>query len=52
MDYCDAMEYLNRHIALGVKPGLERLAINGRFATEKEFALAVSDVAAFAELRE
>jgi dihydrofolate synthase/folylpolyglutamate synthase len=29
----------------------ERLAINGRFATEEEFALAVSDVAAFAELR-
>ena len=29
----------------------ERLAINGRTATEEEFALAVSDVAAFAELR-
>ena len=29
----------------------ERLAINGRMATEEEFALAVSDVAAFAELR-
>jgi dihydrofolate synthase/folylpolyglutamate synthase len=29
----------------------ERLAINGRFATEEEFALAVSDVAAFADLR-
>lgn len=30
----------------------ERLAVNGRFATEEEFALAVSDVAAFADLRE
>jgi dihydrofolate synthase/folylpolyglutamate synthase len=30
----------------------ERLAINGRFATEPEFALAVSDVAAFAAVRE
>ncbi|HIE21008.1 MAG TPA: hypothetical protein EYP73_00230 [Acidimicrobiia bacterium] len=30
----------------------ERLAINGRIATEEEFALAVSDVAAFADLRE
>jgi dihydrofolate synthase / folylpolyglutamate synthase len=29
----------------------ERLAINGRVATEEEFALAVSDVAAFADLR-
>ncbi len=29
----------------------ERLAINGRMATEEEFALAVSDVAAFADLR-
>jgi dihydrofolate synthase / folylpolyglutamate synthase len=29
----------------------ERLAINGRTATEEEFALAISDVAAFAELR-
>ncbi len=29
----------------------ERLAINGRMATEEEFAVAVSDVAAFAELR-
>ncbi len=29
----------------------ERLAINGRIATEEEFALAVSDVAAFADLR-
>jgi dihydrofolate synthase/folylpolyglutamate synthase len=110
MDYSEAIEYLNRHIALGVKPGLERidglldhmgrphngypiihvagtngktstsrlatlllvahglttgtyisphlqrveerLAINSRVATEEEFALAVSDVAAFAELRE
>jgi dihydrofolate synthase/folylpolyglutamate synthase len=30
----------------------ERLAINGRIATEEEFALAVSDAAAFADLRE
>jgi dihydrofolate synthase / folylpolyglutamate synthase len=30
----------------------ERLAINGRFSTSEEFALAVSDVAAFADLRE
>lgn len=30
----------------------ERLAINGRYATEDEFALAVSDVAAFAAIRE
>lgn len=30
----------------------ERLAVNGRFATQEEFALAVSDVAAFADLRE
>ena len=30
----------------------ERLAINGRFATADEFALAMSDVAAFADLRE
>jgi dihydrofolate synthase / folylpolyglutamate synthase len=30
----------------------ERLAVNGRFATPDEFALAVSDVAAFADLRE
>ncbi|MGH8944323.1 MAG: bifunctional folylpolyglutamate synthase/dihydrofolate synthase [Acidimicrobiia bacterium] len=29
----------------------ERLAINGRMATEEEFALAVSDVAGFADLR-
>ena len=29
----------------------ERLAINGRMAAEEEFALAVSDVAAFADLR-
>ncbi|MGH8949101.1 MAG: bifunctional folylpolyglutamate synthase/dihydrofolate synthase, partial [Acidimicrobiia bacterium] len=29
----------------------ERLAINGRMATEEEFALAVSDVAAFADVR-
>lgn len=110
MDYLQAIEYLDRHISLGVKPGLERieglleymgrpdegypiihiagtngktstarfatlllvahglntgtytsphlqrveerLAINGRFATEEQFALAVSDVAAFADLRE
>src|SRR5690606_1901661 len=30
----------------------ERLGINGRIATEDEFALAVSDVAAFAQLLE
>jgi dihydrofolate synthase/folylpolyglutamate synthase len=30
----------------------ERLAINGRFSTSEEFAQAVSDVAAFADLRE
>lgn len=30
----------------------ERLAINGRSSTSEEFALAVSDVAAFADLRE
>ncbi|HUG07816.1 MAG TPA: Mur ligase family protein [Acidimicrobiia bacterium] len=30
----------------------ERLAINGRASTSEEFALAVSDVAAFADLRE
>lgn len=30
----------------------ERLAVNGRFATEEEFALAVSDVAAFADVLE
>jgi dihydrofolate synthase/folylpolyglutamate synthase len=29
----------------------ERLAINGRMATEEQFALAVSDVASFADLR-
>lgn len=29
----------------------ERLAINGRYATEEEFALAISDVAGFADLR-
>ncbi len=110
MDYNDALEYLNRHIALGVKPGLERieslldymgrphegypiihvagtngktstsrlctlilvahglttgtyisphlqrveerLSVNGRQAAEAEFALAVSDVAVFARLRE
>jgi dihydrofolate synthase/folylpolyglutamate synthase len=110
MDYIEALEYLDRHIALGVRPGLERieglldymgrpddgypvihiagtngktstsrfatlllvahglntgtyisphlqkveerLSINGEFATEAEFALAVSDVAAFADLRE
>ncbi len=110
MDYSEALAYLDRHIELGVKPGLERieglledmgnphqgypvihvagtngktstsrlstlllvahglrtgtyisphlqrveerLSIDGRVATEEEFALAVSDVAAFAELRE
>jgi len=110
MDYTEALEYLDRHIALGVKPGLERiegllddmgrpengypvihvagtngktstsrfatlllvahglstgtytsphlekieerLSINGKIATEEQFALAVSDVAAFALLRE
>ena len=110
MDYTEALEYLDRHIALGVKPGLERiegllddmgrpdngypvihvagtngktstsrfaslllvahglstgtytsphlekieerLSINGKVATEEEFALAISDVAAFALLRE
>ena len=30
----------------------ERLAINGRYSTEEEFALAVQDVAAFADIRE
>lgn len=30
----------------------ERLAVNGRYATPEEFALAISDVAAFADLRE
>lgn len=30
----------------------ERLAVNGRFSTSDEFALAMSDVAAFADLRE
>lgn len=30
----------------------ERLAVNGRFATPEEFALAVNDVASFADLRE
>ena len=110
MDYTEALAYLDRHISLGVKPGLERiegllddmgrpdngypvihvagtngktstsrfatlllvahglstgtytsphlekieerLSINGKAATEEEFALAVSDVAAFALLRE
>ena len=110
MDYTEALAYLDRHIALGVKPGLdrmrglleamgrpdegypiihvagtngktstsrlatlllvthglttgthisphlqrveERLAVNGRMATEEEFALAVSDVEAFAVVRE
>lgn len=109
MDYRQALKYLDGHISLGVKPGLdriqgllddmgrphegypiihvagtngktstsrlstlllvahglaagtytsphlqrveERLSINGRSATEEEFALAVSDVAAFAEVR-
>jgi dihydrofolate synthase / folylpolyglutamate synthase len=110
MDYLEALDYLDRHIALGVQPGLERieglldymgrphegyplihvagtngktstsrlatlllvahglatgtyisphlqrveerLSVNGRPATEAEFALAVSDVAGFAQLRE
>ena len=110
MNYTEALAYLDRHIALGVKPGLdrmhglleamgrpdegypiihvagtngktstsrlatlllvthglttgtyisphlqrveERLAVNGRVATEQEFALAVSDVEAFAVVRE
>lgn len=110
MDYEQALEYVNRHIGLGGKPGLdritdllelmgrpdegypivhiagtngktstarltslilvahglntgtltsphlevieERLEINGRAALREEFALAVSDVAAFADLRE
>ena len=110
MDYIEALAYLDGHISLGVKPGLERieglledmgrpdegypvihvagtngktstsrfatlllvahglstgtytsphlekieerLSINGKVATEEEFALAVSDVAAFALLRE
>ncbi len=30
----------------------ERLAVNGRFSTSEEFALAVADVASFADLRE
>ena len=30
----------------------ERLAVNGRFSTPEEFALAISDVASFADLRE
>jgi dihydrofolate synthase/folylpolyglutamate synthase len=30
----------------------ERLAVNGRFSTSEEFALAISDVASFADLRE
>jgi dihydrofolate synthase/folylpolyglutamate synthase len=110
MDYQQAVTYLDRHIRLGGKPGLdrmndlldhmgrphegypiihvagtngktstsrlatlilvshglttgthtsphlqkveERLAINGRSATADEFALAMSDVAAFADVRE
>lgn len=110
MDYQQAVAYLDRHIRLGGKPGLdrmndlldhmgrpdegypiihvagtngktstsrlatlilvshglttgthtsphlqkveERLAINGRSATADEFALAMSDVAAFADVRE
>jgi dihydrofolate synthase/folylpolyglutamate synthase len=110
MNYTEALVYLDRHIALGVKPGLdrmrslleamghpeegypiihvagtngktstsrlatlilvshglatgtyisphlqrveERLAVNGRSATEEEFALAVSDVEAFALVSE
>ncbi|MGH8870831.1 MAG: bifunctional folylpolyglutamate synthase/dihydrofolate synthase [Acidimicrobiia bacterium] len=109
MDYPEALAYLDRHIILGIKPGLERieelldymgrpedgypiihvagtngktstsrlatlllvahglntgtytsphlqkveerLSINGRSASEEEFALAISDVAAFADLR-
>ena len=109
MDYLEALDYLDGHIAHGIKPGLERmeelldymgrpdqgypiihvagtngktstsrfatlllvahglntgtyisphlqrveerLSINGRAATKEEFALAVSDVAAFAEVR-
>lgn len=30
----------------------ERLSINGKYSTEEEFALAITDVAAFADLRE
>lgn len=110
MDYTEAVNYLNSHILLGGKPGLERitdllelmgrpddgypiihvagtngktstsrlaslilvahglttgtytsphlqrveerLAVNAQDATEEEFALAVSDVAAFADIRE
>ena len=110
MDYQQAVDYLDSHIHLGVRPGLERitdllenmgrpddgyplihvagsngktstarlatwllvahglttgtytsphlqrveerLAVNGRFSTSEEFAIAVSDVAAFADLRE
>lgn len=110
MNYEQAVAYVDRHIELGVKPGLERmrdlldlmgrpddgyplihvagtngktstarmatlilvahglttgthtsphlqdieerLAVNGRTSTSEEFALAVSDVAAFADLRE
>ncbi|MEX1124362.1 MAG: Mur ligase family protein, partial [Acidimicrobiia bacterium] len=110
MDYTEALAYLDRHISLGVKPGLdrmrgllkamgrpdegypiihvagtngktstsrlatlllvthglttgtyisphlqrveERLAVNGRYATEEDFALAVSDVEAFAIVRD
>ena len=110
MDYQQAVDYLDSHIHLGVRPGLERitdllenmgrpddgyplihvagsngktstarlatwllvahglttgtytsphlqrveerLAVNGRFSTSEEFANAVSDVAAFADLRE
>ena len=110
MNYTEALTFLDRHIALGVQPGLdrmqglleamgrpdegypiihvagtngktstsrlatlilvthgldtgthisphlqrveERLGVNGRFATEEEFALAVSDVEAFATLRD
>ncbi|MBW3666146.1 MAG: dihydrofolate synthase [Actinobacteria bacterium] len=110
MEYPEAVAYLDRHIGLGGKPGLERidgllddmgrpyeaypiihvagtngktstarlatlilvahglttgtytsphlqkveerLAVNGRHATPEEFALAITDVAAFADLRE
>jgi dihydrofolate synthase/folylpolyglutamate synthase len=110
MDYTEALAYLDDHITLGVKPGLERiesllddmgrphegypiihvagtngktstsrlttlllvahglatgtyisphlqrveerLSINGHIASEEQFALSISDVAAFARLRE
>jgi dihydrofolate synthase / folylpolyglutamate synthase len=110
MDYIEALHYIDSHVALGVRPGLdrieallddmgrpnegypiihvagtngktsttrmatqllvghglntgtytsphlerveERLGVNGRYATPEEFALAISDVAAFADIRE